>query len=292
MKNIKNLFVLTFLISCFFLNSSSAQDKIVLNVIYEFKYVRDLAQTDSPYKSIMILSLGKNSSRYCTHETYIKNNPKLLVERQKKQKELENSSKPTITVIGRPTLLINNSGAIINEEILKNTTNREMSVISHLGFKTYKVSSETPKINWEMTGDKKIIADYNCQKAIGNYAGRVYEVWFTPDIPFNDGPWKLAGLPGLILEAYDKKNEVSFKIKNISKNTDSEETTKSFLDSPFSITTNLKAYNRIKKEFETDPEAVSRGMFPNANLEIRNIDNDKDNSVKKTKKYNPIELNL
>ena len=30
------------------------------------------------------------------------------------------------------------------------------------------------------------------------------------DIPVSDGPWKLGGLPGLILEAYDKGHQYTF----------------------------------------------------------------------------------
>jgi len=42
---------------------------------------------------------------------------------------------------------------------------------------------------------------YECLKATGHFRGRDYEVWFTPDIPISSGPFKLGGLPGMILEA-------------------------------------------------------------------------------------------
>ncbi len=40
--------------------------------------------------------------------------------------------------------------------------------------------------------------------------GRDWTVWFTPDIPIQEGPWKLCGLPGLILEAAESTGQHSF----------------------------------------------------------------------------------
>ncbi|MDO5616595.1 MAG: GLPGLI family protein [Cruoricaptor ignavus] len=56
-------------------------------------------------------------------------------------------------------------------------------------------------IHWEITNEEKKINDFTCYKAMGKFRGREYVVWFTPEIPVPYGPWKLGGLPGLILEA-------------------------------------------------------------------------------------------
>lgn len=72
------------------------------------------------------------------------------------------------------------------------------------------------EIKWSIIDKQKNIMGYECQKAIGTFRGREYTVWFTKQIPVPYGPWKLYGLPGLILEAYDKKDMVHLIAKQIS----------------------------------------------------------------------------
>jgi len=83
-----------------------------------------------------------------------------------------------------------------------------------LGKKEYFVTEIKPQIKWNVFEEYKKIGNFDCQKAKAKFRGRNYTVWFTYDIPISDGPWKLHGLPGLILEAYDDKKEVSFFFKS------------------------------------------------------------------------------
>lgn len=69
--------------------------------------------------------------------------------------------------------------------------------------------------DWEITSDTLIIANFKCKKAIGNFRGRKYNVWFTEEIPVPYGPWKLYGLPGLILQAEDAEKMFVVRFKSI-----------------------------------------------------------------------------
>lgn len=63
----------------------------------------------------------------------------------------------------------------------------------------------------------KQIAGYPCQLAYCHFRGRTWKAWFTTDIPVSNGPWKLAGLPGLILEAYDSAYHYHYTLTEIRK---------------------------------------------------------------------------
>jgi GLPGLI family protein len=56
----------------------------------------------------------------------------------------------------------------------------------------------------------KRFGPYDCQKATGAFRGRTYDVWFAPELPIPSGPFKLGGLPGLILEAQSQDGLVQF----------------------------------------------------------------------------------
>ena len=63
---------------------------------------------------------------------------------------------------------------------------------------------------WTMTDSTREVLGYTCQQATADFRGRRWTAWFTTDIPVSDGPWKLGGLPGLILEAYDEGHQYTF----------------------------------------------------------------------------------
>lgn len=79
----------------------------------------------------------------------------------------------------------------------------------------YEETIEKPE--WIIIDKDTLIAGYNCQKAQAHFRGRTWDAWFTPDIPISDGPWKLCGLPGLILYAKDAKEDFLFKCIEIKK---------------------------------------------------------------------------
>lgn len=74
-----------------------------------------------------------------------------------------------------------------------------------------------PKLSWVIHDEEQLILGYSCRKATTDYGGRTWEVWFTKDIPFSFGPWKLQGLPGLILAACDKDGGFVFECTEVRK---------------------------------------------------------------------------
>ncbi len=77
------------------------------------------------------------------------------------------------------------------------------------------VEPHLPKLNWNITNVSKKIGKFDCTKAMVTFRGRKYEAWFTAEIPVPSGPWKLHGLPGLILEANDSSMTFIYKFHSI-----------------------------------------------------------------------------
>jgi GLPGLI family protein len=76
-------------------------------------------------------------------------------------------------------------------------------------YNTYE--EDIPKQEWQIYEDSVLtILGMECHKATTTFRGRVWEVWFTEELPISLGPWKLGGLPGLILKATADKDFIKF----------------------------------------------------------------------------------
>lgn len=72
------------------------------------------------------------------------------------------------------------------------------------------------EIDWVINEDStKTVLNYQCVMASTDYHGRNWTVWFTPEIPLQDGPWKFCGLPGLVMEASEPSGQHSFSVYGI-----------------------------------------------------------------------------
>ena len=79
----------------------------------------------------------------------------------------------------------------------------------------YYYEQELPAIDWQMQNADSVVCGYSCSKAVGKWRGRTWTVWYSMDIPIDDGPWKLQGLPGLILHAEDAQGDFFFTCGDI-----------------------------------------------------------------------------
>jgi GLPGLI family protein len=79
----------------------------------------------------------------------------------------------------------------------------------------YFTKEARTKINWQLQKETKKIGNFECKSAKCMFRGRNYTAWYAPELAVPFGPWKLQGLPGLILEAYDEKEEIYFYFKSV-----------------------------------------------------------------------------
>jgi GLPGLI family protein len=192
MKQVK--YVLLFLFLFYFQKGYNQNvETAKIEVKYNFSYLIDTL-TKSIYSEIMVLYIGDFASEFKSFDK-ISQDSALLQELRKNVRSENN-----IVINGHSKNLI--SWVVYkfnNDFFIKQTTVKE-----------YLMKDVLPKINWEIIDSTKEIFGITCQKAVGDFRGRTYEVWFTTSMPLSFGPWKLSGLPGLIIEASDTKKQVNF----------------------------------------------------------------------------------
>jgi GLPGLI family protein len=85
-----------------------------------------------------------------------------------------------------------------------------------LGFKADELYYDSlHNFEWKLRKDTKKINNYACYKATGFWRGRNYTAWYAPSIPISNGPRKIGGLPGLILEVYDEELFIYWRLNSL-----------------------------------------------------------------------------
>lgn len=78
-------------------------------------------------------------------------------------------------------------------------------------------SDSLHQMDWELTTDKKYIDSLECFKAKTYFRGRHYIAWYTLGLAIPNGPWKIGGLPGLVIETYDENKNIYFLLKKFTR---------------------------------------------------------------------------
>ncbi|WP_143884931.1 GLPGLI family protein [Chryseobacterium binzhouense] len=68
------------------------------------------------------------------------------------------------------------------------------------------------RVQWKLTNETKASGNYQLQKATTDFGGRNWTAWFNKDINLSEGPYKFRGLPGMIFELYDDKDQFKFSL--------------------------------------------------------------------------------
>lgn len=182
----RNYFVLLAFLSVF----AHAQ---VNRFFYDYKYIADSTNRAEVKSDIMLLDIDKSGSKYYSREKFISDS----ITKADIAKQMKGGFGGSINIKK------NIKPGTIFTSVTKKYPDYSMSFSEKVGNTTYKVA-EDQKPEWKILPDKEKIGDYNTQKATTNYGGRTWTAWFTTDIPFQDGPYKFYGLPGLIVKIEDK----------------------------------------------------------------------------------------
>ena len=153
--------------------------------IYEFQYKIDsLAEEFS--KDNMILDVNPDEVKFYPHIYAVKDSINKV---QKTRSYIWEEVLPALT---RKRNTNENTSFVLLNDFFKIETKDEM---------TWKLSSET-----------KNVGNYKLQKATTNFGGRNWTAWFNSEVNLNEGPYKFRGLPGLVFEISDDKNNFKFSL--------------------------------------------------------------------------------
>ena len=120
------------------------------------------------------------------------------------------------------------------EFLLENVNANKLSYYGKISIDKFMYHEEVPHIDWALSDSTKEICGYLCHQATATFRGRNWIAWYC-DIPKSAGPWKLNGLPGLILAAETEDKEHTFSAISVRKSS-----------SP--ITVNDKEYFKTTRE--------------------------------------------
>lgn len=152
---------------------------------------------------------------------------------------------------------------IIITDFIKDTIKIQTGILKDGKRKTYIVQERNAKIGWKIFNEFKMINGVKVQKAKGDFRGRKYVAWFSPDIPVKYGPWKFNGLPGLILSISDEKNEVAFHANSIKIPVDIEDINTDHLSLRDDVPTiSLAEYLKLDSEQATELQKLILSKLP------------------------------
>lgn len=252
------------------LGNLQAQDQYSYKATYQLEFQEDSTDENSIKSETGVLYLGDGQSRYSSLGKAVKDS-------------LENMTNPVSMRMDEYNQMTD-----FKYKIFKNYQENELILAEKVFQYELKYKQDLKQIDWEIQPENKEILGFSVQKAKGSFAGRNYTAWFAPELPFSDGPYKFSGLPGLILEISDLKNQYHFSLTAFQE-----------LANPVDKLLNLDNYktisqqelDQVRDDYNRDPI----GTMQKAGIKFGWSEEDeaktrKELSEKYKKRNNPIEL--
>lgn len=243
---------------------------------YHFFHIRDSTNTGILWEEDFLMPFNAYQSFYTSSTKMTQDSIQMA--------KIEAAMKSGSNTVNVGTLLRTTS-----DNIYLNEKESSLYINKNFNRNNYLIKEALEKINWKIEQETKEILGYVCQKATGICKGRLYTAWFTTDIPASLGPWKLHGLPGLILEAYDARQWIKFTCTNVV--TSGKIPASASLELPTDATvTTASAYNQMEK---ASKNGFGMDAMNSSGLTIDNVAVDRNGSGTKRKKFLlnfPLEL--
>ena len=173
-------------------------DTARIKVLYKRTMVLDTLLPDRRFKTDnLTLFAGEHASAFYSEENRtdleMQENPEYLLS---SFKDLESSKY---------------LAGLEKEAIFRDYNKNKQIVHQRYDLSNWQLNEDIAKPHWEIQDSMINVLGYDCIMATSEYRGRKWSAFFSPEIPIPEGPWKLIGLPGIILKACDEKNEYCYE---------------------------------------------------------------------------------
>lgn len=223
---------------------------------YDYKFIPDSTDKADVKKEMMLLDIDKNGSQYYSYDKFKSDS----TNKADMEKQLRSNS-------GNFTINRKDKPGQVFYKVTKEYPAFKTYLFTRVSIDNYKIS-EDQKPEWKILPDKEKIGEYNAQKATTNFGGREWTAWFSTDLPFQDGPYKFYGLPGLIVKIEDKTGTHSMTLvgnKTIEIASDKElelpQGVQIFGMGGNDIEINKNQFKKIWKSYVNDPTKNMREMM-------------------------------
>ena len=178
-------------------------DRAYMKCLYRYVYTFDTLKNELR-DDLLILQIGKEVSKCYSYYTFQCDSLRRTPDGAKVWSELFRRA------IEKDGIYGDFPHVRMSTYVYKNYPKGQMTITDRISLQDYCYVDSLHAQTWTMGDSTREVLGYTCQQATADFRGRRWTAWFATDIPVSDGPWKLDGLPGLILEAYDEGQQHVF----------------------------------------------------------------------------------
>ena len=224
-------------------------------ISYEYSFKMDSLNKENIDKQLMILDITKDGSNYYSKEKFIYDS--LSAEQFSKAKSRQ-STDINLNALERKVK--------VTHSVSKNYPKLETIFHTYINGDRFAMK-DLEKMKWNIFPEIVEIEGMKAQKATTDFGGRKWTAWFTTEIPFQDGPYKFQGLPGLILNLEDAKNDHVFKFVESKKLNWQPSIIEEDGEKELMIT--KQNFSQLWKNYQKDPAVKIRQIILNDDVQVR-----------------------
>lgn len=192
--------IVTFLTMCVVAIATMAQNKAEIIVSYD--YIKPTINGKTSNTKMTLLA-APTEAKYFNDMSLWVDSLKSTPEGNAQYMEIFQKSCMTVEPDGSVSFdLTKGPVKSVSTYVFTNPTDGTLTAYDKFGDDLGYYTEPLTEQQWTVVEDSTAtVIGYQCFMAESDYHGRHWKAWFTPEIPMPYGPWKLHGLPGLILKA-------------------------------------------------------------------------------------------